>query len=172
MTLHQVIDYINSCSFDELGLIHHLAANRFHHLKHRDEYEQDEQMKRNLTVGDQVSWSSDKTMARGKDRIYGIVIRLNPKTATITTKEHGQWRVAYSFLKKESDFTSKFNESIVMEGEVVHDEHEDIDLSSDTGKIILQSLFAKDSEKQNIGNQSNTNKKRKKSKKRNKKKSR
>jgi hypothetical protein len=169
MTLHQVVDYINNCSFDELDLIHRLAANRFHHLKHRDEYEKDERVKRSLTVGDQVSWSSDKTMSRGKTRIHGIVIRLNPKTATITTKEYGQWRVAYSLLKKESDFTTGFNESTVMEGEVVHERHEDIDMSSDAGKMILQAIFAKDSEKQTIGNQSNTNKKKKKSKKRKKK---
>lgn len=157
MTLHQVIDYINSCSFDELDLIHRLAADRFYHLKHRDEYEQDERVKQSLSVGDQVSWSSDKTISRGKNRIYGIVTRLNPKTATIATKQDGQWRVAYSFLKKERDFAIGFNESTVMEGEVVHEGHEDTDLSSDVGKVILQA---------------NTNKKKKKSKKRKKKKGR
>jgi hypothetical protein len=112
-------------------------------------------------------------MSRGKNRIYGIVIRLNPKTATINTNGHGQWRVAYSLLKKESNFTTDFtNESTVMEGEVVHEGHEDIDQNSEAGKTILQAMFAKDSEKQNIGNQSNINKNKKKSKKRKKKKGR
>ena len=71
MTLQQVIDYITTCPLHELDVIHRLAAGRFHHLQYRNEYEQDERMKRDLAVGDQVSWASEKTLQRGKDRIYG-----------------------------------------------------------------------------------------------------
>ncbi|MBU0569339.1 hypothetical protein KKB40_00980, partial [Patescibacteria group bacterium] len=80
-SLSKIIDYIDKCSFDELGLIHKIAGDRFHQLKYKDEIEKEEQMRRSLSVGDQVSWSSNKIPAQKETRIQGIVIRLNPKTA-------------------------------------------------------------------------------------------
>jgi len=45
-----------------------------------------------LSIGETVGFRS-----RDGHEIYGKIIRLNPKTVTIKTKQ-GEWRVAYSFL--------------------------------------------------------------------------
>ena len=46
-----------------------------------------------LKVGDKVGFRD-----RQNNDLYGQVIRLNRKTATIQTENSGKWRVAYSFL--------------------------------------------------------------------------
>ena len=63
----------------------------------------------NLKVGDNVSF-----FGKNGSEIFGIVDKLNPKTAGITTKD-GKWRVTYSAL------------SLVIEGEISRNvlEHDD-----------------------------------------------
>ncbi len=46
-----------------------------------------------LKVGDHVGFKNKE----GQD-LYGKVIRLNPKTATIEVGPKHEWRVAYSYL--------------------------------------------------------------------------
>ncbi len=46
-----------------------------------------------LRVGDRVSF-----LDKQNNDVYGKIIRLNKKTATIITEENAKWRVAYSFL--------------------------------------------------------------------------
>lgn len=148
--LNQVLNYIRKCSFDDLRVVHKESAERFHQLKYADEIEKRERMKRNLSVGDRVSWASDKTRKRGKDRIHGIVIRVNPKTATIATKEDGEWRVGYGFLRKEGSYKNEpkprqtwQEQDEVVEGEIVmeKDEGEDpLDIINRLKKMgLLQS---------------------------------
>ena len=65
-----------------------------------------------IKVGDTVGFQD-----RQNNDVYGEVIRLNQKTATIVTNSGAKWRVAYAYLNLIIDGEQRFPNLI--EGEII-----------------------------------------------------
>ena len=68
--------------------------------------------KSELKVGDMVGFQDKQN-----NDVYGEVIRLNQKTATIVTNTGAKWRVAYTFLGLIIDGEQGFPN--LLEGEII-----------------------------------------------------
>ncbi len=74
--------------FCALNLAH---VNADIHLKQtQDKYDRNQ-----FHVGEKISF-----IGKNEIETYGIITQLNPKTATITTRDGSRWRVSYSHLFK------------------------------------------------------------------------
>lgn len=72
--------------------------------------------KNSLKVGDHVGWKDDKT---GHD-VYGVITKLNPKTAKITLADGHRWTVHYEYLFIVTDGASSASVGqLLIEGEVI-----------------------------------------------------
>ncbi|MEN8133160.1 MAG: hypothetical protein ABFS45_23870 [Pseudomonadota bacterium] len=69
--------------------------------------------KEQLKVGDQVGFHDRQNKER-----YGVVKRLNPKTATLMVNNNTKWRVAYQFLFPIID-SERSGDPSALEGEVI-----------------------------------------------------
>ncbi|MCP4406763.1 MAG: hypothetical protein GY807_03215 [Gammaproteobacteria bacterium] len=69
--------------------------------------------KEQLKVGDRVGFNDRQNQER-----YGVVTRINPKTATLMVDKNTKWRVAYQFLFPVID-SARSGDPSALEGEVI-----------------------------------------------------
>ena len=82
---------INGLTFDELIALNRMSANRINLMQKAGALYH----MAKFNVGDMVYWTgSDGTHRSGE------IIRLNQKSVSIKTKDHGQWNVSPQLLSK------------------------------------------------------------------------
>ena len=117
--ISRITKLIKSVNLEEVEMIGEMIKDRIMDLKHERHVNRGREMKKVIQAGDTVSWHA-KQGKWGGVKVSGIVIRLNSKSATIKTKEQGQWLVDYSLLTKEFSHQPAVSE-MVYEAEVVEE---------------------------------------------------
>ncbi len=82
---------INELTYDELIMINRMSADRIRLMQKAGSL----YFMAKFNVGDTVYWKGNDGTQRS-----GQIVRLNQKTATIKTKDQGQWNVSPQLLSK------------------------------------------------------------------------
>ncbi len=89
--IRKVETLISELTFDELVILNRMSADRIRLMQKAGSLYH----MAKFNVGDTVYWRGNDGMQR-----TGQIVRLNQKTASIKTKDQGQWNVSPQLLSK------------------------------------------------------------------------